>query len=393
MDIDTARMRASICKFVREHPERFQAAGRWLDETYTPEACAARDLANYGKNYPGDLPTAQDWQSAQRRLRYYVVPDLLAAFQNPHGIPDMALAERVLLVAFILAQRQCDSVAPKLTEFQDWSHAGIDHEMYHDLSVGHTVDRQPQWTDLCYRAWTVVDEERQASASSPLIAAFDDDDVMDILSTAGPAEPFRQLAARFSKYEARNEDHRHLSRNIRDTARQAGRLLIKAIDAGAFPRDRVKQNRGWWDRRIGRVPGSVFTMSAGDQPESASDEMNVLKAFNTEQYDLCWTFAVGSWLIRGFPERFRDGAAGWDWSYVTSDDYGGFIGKDGKPLTGRWYKDGKPLPATFKMKGKLSPGQYQWRLDGEPVDPADFNTAEDWLEHHRIRAEVYGEAC
>ena len=393
MDNDTARMRASICKFVRENPERFRAAGRWLDGTYTPEACAARDLANYGKNHPGDLPTAEDWQSSQRRLRYFVVPDLLAAFPNPHGVPDMAFAERVLLVAFILAQRQCDSVAPKLTEFQDWSHGGIDHEMYHDLSIGHTVDYPSQWTDLTWRCWTLVDEERQASPGTRTAAANDEDDLMDMLSSNGLSSQFRELAARFDKYEGRDADHRHLETNIRDTGRQAGRLLVKAIDAGAFPQGRAKENRGWWDRRIGRVPGSVFTLSAKDEAVPDVQEPGAPSPFNSEQYELCWVFAVGSWLVRRFPDRFRDGAAGLDWRFVATDGHGGFVDKKGKTLTGRWYKDGQPLPASFRMQGKLPPGNYQWKLDGEPADRADFFTPADWLAHHRNRAEVYGDAC
>ena len=112
-------------------------------------------------------------------------------------------------------------------------------------------------------------------------------------------------------------------------------LLVEPIDAGAFSQSRAKKNHAWWVRLIGRLPGSVATVYGkvewceGEPPPADRSEYRVdaTKPFEPDQLERCWTFAVGSWLARAFPSRFRHGAAGWDWAHVAKDAAGQPLGK------------------------------------------------------------------
>jgi len=149
---------------------------------------------------------------------------------------------------------------------------------------------------------------------------------------------------------------------------------MAAIDAGAFPEVSKEKNGGWWDRRSGRLP--TFD---GAGP------------VNAPQFALTWTVALGSWLARAFPHRFRDEAAKWDWSHIARDAEGYPIGKDGKRVISRWYKNGKLLKR--KPQRPLPPGDYECRDSGPVARVSDFYDESDWLEQLRIRAEIYSDAC
>jgi|GEM_PF-4503796 len=215
------------------------------------------------------------------------------------------------------------------------------------------------------------------------------------------ARDFRRLSRRFEGYAKRARKARHLAVDIQQTAVQAGRLLIAAIDAGGFPETLHDQNGGWWDRSIGRVPGNVLAVLGrmhwheGQPPPHRQAEYLAAAAKPLEpgQFLMCWIFAIGSWLVCSFPERFREGAGEWDWTHVATNKDGLVLGKDGKPLVGHWYKNGVQLPDDFKWSPSCNDGDYAWRLEGEAAHETDSYTEDDWLAHQRIRAEVYADAC
>ena len=188
--------------------------------------------------------------------------------------------------------------------------------------------------------------------------------------------------------------------NVAQSKVQAGRLLVAAIDGGAFPESLCDVNGQWWDRGQGRVPGGPFAVlggirwKAGDpSPFAAPDYLAAARrSWDAAQFAAVWTFAIGSWLVKAFPDRFRHGAAEYDWLHVATDREGYPVDKDGKRILARWYRNGRPLPRGFVWRPGLR-GKYQWRGDGQLVDREELYDESDWLAHLRIRAEVYSDAC
>ncbi len=190
------------------------------------------------------------------------------------------------------------------------------------------------------------------------------------------AAGFRLLASRFQDFARRAEKSRHLLTNIAQTGIRAGRLLQDAAEAGAF------EGESWW--RDGKSPLHPYDDGKGCFIRYESD---------AEFFFQLWSTAIGSWLAERFPGRFRHDAAEWDWAHVATDEEGRLLGEDGKPLYGQWYKDGKPLPEGFRWTPQCPHGEYAWRLEGKVAYREDSYDEADCLEHSRIRAEVYMDAC
>ena len=218
------------------------------------------------------------------------------------------------------------------------------------------------------------------------------------------AGDFRLIGNRFEEYARQASKAQHLLVNLHECAVRAGRLLISAIDADCFPEAQTDVNGGWWDRHLGRLPGGVlavsggFSWSKGDPaPNSAPDYLEkATQSFSPDQLRRCWTFAIGSWLARRFPDRFRHNAEKWDWKQIATDQAGQPLGRDGEPLRVRSYKDGKPLSteeAERLISGVPSAGHYETKTAGEFAYVGDSYDQSDSLAHHRIRAEVYSDGC
>ena len=217
------------------------------------------------------------------------------------------------------------------------------------------------------------------------------------------ASEFRRLSKRFEEYRQQDARAAHLSVNLGESKVRAGRVLVAAIDAGAFPKSMSEQNGEWWDRTIGRLPGGVFTIfrdgfrwrKGEPSPEESPEFVAAAsKPLDPAQLARCWTFAIGSWLVPEFPCRFRHNAAGKDWEHVLGDrETGRPVDKDGKVLRGRWFKDGKPMPYDFQHTPDLRDGNYEWKLQGEPAMVHEKYDEADLLHLLQARAEVYAEAC
>lgn len=208
------------------------------------------------------------------------------------------------------------------------------------------------------------------------------------------SKQFASLGNQFDEYARQGEKPRHIAVNLEASAPKAGRLLVAAIDAGAFPESRKSQNGGWWDRTAGRIPGGPLAVSNQISSDDDPDYLaNVAKNFTSDQFFWCWFFAIGSWLVLSFPSRFRERAAAWDRKQAATDETGRPIGRDGETLRLRWSKDGKPLPDGFQPKTGRELAGCSGRLDGEIASSSDFYDESDWLAHQRVRCEVYADAC
>lgn len=217
------------------------------------------------------------------------------------------------------------------------------------------------------------------------------------------ATEFQRLSDRFEDAGRQSTKPSHLSGNVGENAVRAGRLLIEAIDAGAFPESLSEQNGAWWHRASGRLPGGAFMLlpsgfrwQKGQPPPDSGPEAVAAasKPLDPEQLAICWMFAIGSWLAKQFPSRFRLNAAEKDWAHTVLDiESGRPVDSDGRLLRGRWFKDGKPLPYDFEWTSDLKDGKYAWKLEGEPASEHDSYDEADWLDLLRARAEVYADAC
>lgn len=182
------------------------------------------------------------------------------------------------------------------------------------------------------------------------------------------ASDFQRLKEWFEKRADRDTKPSHLLAAVEQSAVQAGRLLDAAAGAGAFEGD------SWW--RDGRSPA---------HPRDRYDS-------DIEFYRALWFWAIGSWLARKYPTRFRVSAVAWDWAVPATDKNGRLLDKDGKPLRYRWYRDGEPLPDDWT--GDLSDGaQYESRMEGTPAEAHDFYDEPYALVHLRFRAAAYSDAC
>ena len=61
------------------------------------------------------------------------------------------------------------------------------------------------------------------------------------------ASDLRRVGERVEKYADTVKRPGHLAVSIDHLEVQAGRLLVEAIDKGAFPESQAKRNQGWWD--------------------------------------------------------------------------------------------------------------------------------------------------
>ena len=221
-----------------------------------------------------------------------------------------------------------------------------------------------------YQAWVKTSADKQATVS-----------VNQATIAVRIASDYRKLAQRFEDYAKRTDNPHHIAVNLAASHVQAGRLLNEAIEARSFPKERQKINRAWWDLNTKRLPAGPFGDQAG---ESATDE----------QCAMTWVFAVGSWLAKQFPSRFRQNAAAWYWRHTASDDDGKPIDKSGKTLRGQWYHNDTPLPDVFSMNDiPVGSEGYRWELVGEPASVTDFYDDADHLEHGRVQAEIDAAAC
>lgn len=236
------------------------------------------------------------------------------------------------------------------------------------------------------------------------------------------ASDFRDLADRFNRSAANGAKLKHIATNLRDNAGKAGRLMYRAIQLGAFPKEHTKANGQWWDISIGRWPGGglVKPTHEGEATHPAKAKWNAAIGFTSApvteaDFLMGWTFAISSWLYKAFPARFRSRANEWDFSHVKMDEQGRPCDREGKPLRLRFVVDGKPIPddllneseraallelpqpmppAIVERLDNAMPGwkRWGWKLDPVVMVEREYDEA-DAMEHSRIRCEVYADAC
>lgn len=208
------------------------------------------------------------------------------------------------------------------------------------------------------------------------------------------SQDFELLASRFHDFAVRGVKSQHIATNCNETIVRAARLLIEAMDAGAFQKSAKITNGGWWDRSIGRIPGGVITVYGSFNSESPPDDFvgDTNKEFTSEQLQRLWVFTIGSWLTKSFLRCFRENANQKFWSHIATDGKGRPIDIDGNALHMVWYKKGKPLlkdghpPTMFKLG-------YSLRREGKMAKVSDFYDSADWLDDHQTQCEVNEDAC
>lgn len=211
----------------------------------------------------------------------------------------------------------------------------------------------------------------------------------------------RRLADLFDLHAKQDAKPEHLSRNVAELTPKAGRLLLQAIDAGAFPKADLERNGAWWDRAIGRIPGGPFVAHSGGFKWSATDggsgpDATITGTPTHDQARLCWTFAVGSWLIKAFPQRFRQGGEQYDWTHIARDAEGHPVDASGRRIGHKWFLNGEPIDgdAVADAYRTLADGDtLHAEADGKTVTVESQFDRDDVMAHCRAQADVNACAC
>ena len=204
---------------------------------------------------------------------------------------------------------------------------------------------------------------------------------MDDTAKRKIADQFFLLADRLLQASSRATDPAHLATHIYDYGVTAGRLFVQSVDGHLFPEHSKDRNRGWWDRSIARLPGALFVIYGGipdwtlisgqieignlkialmTRPDSNAAERirrDAMQPFQPVQFWRSWIHAVGLWLTTKFPERFRFGAAAWDWWSAASDEKGRLLDKSGRILRGHWFRNGELVNPSQLPKRKRNAGK------------------------------------
>ena len=182
------------------------------------------------------------------------------------------------------------------------------------------------------------------------------------------AEIFDRLAKDFDRLakgddcasrEKRKPEHLHES--VQRTAVQAGHLVLKAVEADVLP------------------DGKDLKGIAGLLRRPMTD----CKAL------LYWRMFVLPWLAGKWPSRFkaRPGA----FPRVKTNAEGRPLGKDGKPLKGRWVDKAGGLLKDVDVR--KPPAGARWELDGKVATEADDKDRADVKHDLEELARDYADGC
>lgn len=121
----------------------------------------------------------------------------------------------------------------------------------------------------------------------------------------------RELGNRFDSIADGSEKLDHLVSNIAEHAVKAAKLVYRAYDEGAFARDE------WW--RLGPITADWKGQSKSPDPVVAAEEADA------DVHRLAWSFMVGAWAAKRWPERFQRQAAELDWQHYKQNETGQFV--------------------------------------------------------------------
>lgn len=168
----TTDSRADLDIQVRAHvlanPAIYEQAGRNIDTTYSPEAFWQDDLAFYKSqpSYPvEDYPTLDQWRSAAKRAPL-VVSRMLEHHRYDRGIPPADEAARVVLFHWVLTDQACNSAPVKLTAFQDWSIASIEHDLAR--AYAYDIADNAEWREYVCKALAVMQSQSAMAGTKPV---------------------------------------------------------------------------------------------------------------------------------------------------------------------------------------------------------------------------------
>ena len=167
--LDRMQLDLDVRAHIFSNPKLYTAAGMELDRDYSPEVFFQEDyrFATCQANYPGSLPTLEEWLPVTKRVSR-VVSELQSYLHAVKGLPSVTTAAKVLLIHWILIDEGSDSSAPNLTKFQDWSVGEVPHVFAHAGAYELTVD--VGWIECVKKSWEVLRRHTVAPRSIENIA-------------------------------------------------------------------------------------------------------------------------------------------------------------------------------------------------------------------------------
>ncbi len=205
------------------------------------------------------------------------------------------------------------------------------------------------------------------------------------------AADLRILSNHVHEYQ-RSDRLQHFAAHVRSAQVRAVRLFIEAVDLGAFPKSRAKENHGWFDRKQAALPcGRIFFT---DQLVSAAPmalkklAKLAMADFDDDRCHRSYPYLI-AWLRNARPNSIRKDAAEVHLDAVATDRTGTPLGRDGKPA--RYILNGKRMPVGHRPNVRRQKRGFTLRL--EAVSESYFYDQVDWINCVRTQCEVCEDAC
>jgi DNA-binding CsgD family transcriptional regulator len=141
----------------------YEQAGRDIDEAYSPEAFWEQDeQQRKAANAPPGM-TLEMWRSAGNRAPL-IVSRMLEHHRYDRGLPPVDEAARVVLLHWVLTDQACNSAPVKLTTFQDWSIASIEHDLAR--AFAYDIADDAEWREYVRKALAVMESVKKETATA-----------------------------------------------------------------------------------------------------------------------------------------------------------------------------------------------------------------------------------
>lgn len=184
--LENSQFLSDLRKHVRANPNLYQAAGDWLDQEFSAEACWHKEI-EWAEQDNQEFPPPQypETKPRERRIVETKLNRIVTAvkhFLNDDTALVTALrwkhASRLLLLCWILTDETAHEFAPKLCDLQDWGwddDDGSDQQFTRlwSQAVLPKPDDWRKWLDLSRRVWVARPDTGADDPSQVLIHVAD----------------------------------------------------------------------------------------------------------------------------------------------------------------------------------------------------------------------------
>ena len=178
--VEDARFLHELRQHVRANPSLYRAAGAWLDQEYSAEACWRREVERVeleNREWSAHHPDHQ-FEPREKRIVEAKLCRICEAvnclIQDDSGLvtaPTWDIASRLLLLCWVLTDEAAHEFKPRLCEFQGWGWDGDPDQQFSRLWSQAVLPKAAdwrKWLDLCRKAWVTLPDATDRSPSERL---------------------------------------------------------------------------------------------------------------------------------------------------------------------------------------------------------------------------------